>query len=184
MTQVYRAETSSQQQPLPHQQHHHQQQQRPTSLLPPPLEKSEILLGAILRTSERNRHLEDLEHAETSFETRQFDDGDRLNRVTTPKGQNFAGATSADTSRQFRDKIRAETDKPETTWFEKSRLRSRSENISASTHSNEDENGYIEPLDMSLDEKNLDLWCPWSSSNHPDGHYMQSPGDNFVSINF
>ena len=94
VTQVYRAETSTpsqqQQQLLRPQQ---QQHQRPTTLLPPPLEKSEILLGAILRTSERNRHLEhesDSIRVETSSgleSRRNYDDG--LNRVTTPKGFNY-----------------------------------------------------------------------------------------------
>ncbi len=170
VTQVYRAETSTSQ--LQQQLHQQQQQrpspqlQRPTSLLPPPLEKSEILLGAILRTSERNRHLEEeLESVET-FEPRRFDD-DLLNRVMTPKSGQQSLIDSAvqireESSRQLRD--------------DHSRLRSRSENISVSST----DTSLLDPFDVSFeDEKSFEERSDWIAHWKRNGQFIHSPG-NFL----
>ena len=74
---------------------------------------------------------------------------------------------------KLQDKVRVET------AIEKTRLRSRSENISGSSHS-DDNASFFDPLESSFDEdkfleEKLSNWCSWSNGNGH-GHYPHSPG--------
>ena len=165
VTQVYRAETSTPQPPAP--------PQRPTSLLPPPplaTEKSDFEADIFSRPLPKWPNLE--EESETSpaevFESmpRPVFDENLLNKVTTPKSQQLPT--------DFGSLSNRENKFPGETLAEKTRCRSRSENIPGSS------SNFLDPLDISFEdeksfeERSEELWIQWQQN----GHYLHSPGEH------